>query len=53
VHFEVAVPDASAAIDEGGFLKDNADGKRERNPKFCGIRGSYVLKDAEYRANPC
>jgi len=53
VHFEVAVPDTNAAIDEGGFLKDNADGKRERNPKFCGIPGSHVVKDLEYRANPC
>ena len=39
VHFEVVVPDLAAPIDEGGFVNDNAEGKRERNPRFCGVPG--------------
>ncbi|HEX4533327.1 MAG TPA: hypothetical protein VH000_03770, partial [Rhizomicrobium sp.] len=39
VHFEVAVPDAKNPIDAGGFLTDNDNGKRERNPRFCGVHG--------------
>jgi hypothetical protein len=53
VHFEVAVPDSKTPIDEGGFLMDNADGRRERNPRFCGVPGQFVAKGAEYRAGPC
>jgi murein DD-endopeptidase MepM/ murein hydrolase activator NlpD len=53
VHFEVAVPDPRKAIDAGGFLLDNEGGKRERNPRFCGIAGSVVTKGATYRAVPC
>ena len=53
VHFEVAVPDSKAPIDEGGFLTDNTDGKRERNPRFCDVPGRFVTKEAEYRAGPC
>ena len=53
VHFEVAVPDSKLPIDEGGFLTDNADGKRERNPRFCNVAARFVTKDAEYRAGPC
>ena len=53
VHFEVAVPDPKDPIDAGGFLNDNTDGKRERNPKFCGVSGNVVVKNAEYRAGPC
>ncbi|HKS55790.1 MAG TPA: M23 family metallopeptidase [Steroidobacteraceae bacterium] len=52
VHFEVAVPDASKPIDAGGFLLDNAGGKRERSPNFCGIPGP-VKKDNTYRAAAC
>lgn len=52
VHFEVAVPDASKPIDAGGFLLDNAGGKRERSPSFCGITGP-VKKDNTYRAAAC
>jgi murein DD-endopeptidase MepM/ murein hydrolase activator NlpD len=52
VHFEVAVPDAQAPIDAGGFLLDNAGGKRERSPRFCGISGA-VKKDSSYRAAAC
>ena len=39
VHFEVAVPNARMPIDPGGFLTDNEGGKRERNPRFCGVPG--------------
>ena len=53
VHFEVAVPAPGEPIDEGGFLNDNADGKRERNPRFCGVAGEVVHKDAVYQAKAC
>lgn len=53
VHFEVAVVDAADPIDEGGFLKDNADGKRMRNPRFCGVPDDVAVKDAVYNAVPC
>lgn len=53
VHFEVALPDSKMPIDEGGFLTDNADAKRERNPRFCNVPAQFVTKDAEYRAGPC
>jgi murein DD-endopeptidase MepM/ murein hydrolase activator NlpD len=53
VHFEVAVADSADPIDSGGFLKDNEHGKRERNPRFCGLKGVTAAKGAEYRAGPC
>jgi murein DD-endopeptidase MepM/ murein hydrolase activator NlpD len=53
VHFEVAVPDTADPIDEGGFLKDNESGKRERNPRFCGVAGGHAVKDKTYKAIPC
>jgi murein DD-endopeptidase MepM/ murein hydrolase activator NlpD len=55
VHFEVAVPNNSGAdaIDGGGFLVDNDNGKRERNPRFCGVVGYAVVKDRVYSATPC
>ena len=53
VHFEVAIPDTQAPLDSGGFLTDNADGERERNPRFCGVPGGSVVKGAEYRAMAC
>ena len=53
VHFEVAVPDEDTAIDANGFLIDNDDSKRERNPRFCGVAGDVAAKDASYRAAPC
>jgi murein DD-endopeptidase MepM/ murein hydrolase activator NlpD len=55
VHFEVVVPDSKSAdaIDAGGFLLDNDNGKRERNPRFCGVAGGAVVKDHEYKATPC
>ena len=53
VHFEVAVPDSGTPIDAGGFLTDNEGGKRERNPRFCGIPNRTVVKSATYRAAGC
>ena len=42
VHFEVAIPNPEEPIDSGGFLTDNANGKRERNPRFCGALGGFA-----------
>lgn len=53
VHFEVAVPDNKTPIDAGGFLIDNEDGRRERNPRFCGVPDHRAVKSATYRAAPC
>lgn len=53
VHFEVAVPDPAHPIDSGGFLTDNDDGKRELNPRFCGISGQNAVKGQTYLAAPC
>jgi len=53
VHFEVAVPDLKDPIDEGGFLKDNENAKRERNPRFCGVSGHNVIEGFSYTAGPC
>jgi murein DD-endopeptidase MepM/ murein hydrolase activator NlpD len=53
VHFEVAVPQAGAGIDAGGFLLDNGDGKRELNPRFCGVPNATVVKGETYAATAC
>ncbi len=53
VHFETARPSAGPGIDAGGFLLDNADGKRELEPRFCGVAQQRVVKDATYVARPC
>jgi len=53
VHFEVARPDLAAPIDSGGFLIDNDAGKRERNPRFCGVSNDVAAKGATYRAVAC
>lgn len=53
VHFEVATPDVKTPIDGGGFLTDNEDGKRERNPRFCAVTGEVVSKGGRYRARAC
>ncbi len=53
VHFEVAVPDHEIPLDPGGFLTDNDGGKRERNPRFCGVPGNIATKDETYLAGPC
>jgi hypothetical protein len=53
VHFEVVVPPPGRKIDDGGFLLDNAGGRRERNPRFCGVPGQFAVKGQRYRAVPC
>jgi hypothetical protein len=53
VHFEVAVPDLKDPIDSGGFLKDNENAKRERNPRFCGVPGYNVIGGMSYTAASC
>ena len=53
VHFEVAFPNPGKPIDSGGFLTDNENGKRERNPHFCGVPGGFAVKGANYQARPC
>jgi murein DD-endopeptidase MepM/ murein hydrolase activator NlpD len=53
VHFEVVVPPKDHMLDAGGFLLDNEDGKRERQPRFCGVPGETARKDAMYQAHPC
>lgn len=53
VHFEVAMPDKANPIDAGGFLTDNDGGKRERNPRFCGVPGGNAVKGETYTAMAC
>jgi murein DD-endopeptidase MepM/ murein hydrolase activator NlpD len=53
VHFEVAAPDAAMPIDAYGFLTGNDGGKRERNPRFCGVAGGFATKSETYTAGPC
>jgi hypothetical protein len=53
VHFEVSVPKPGEPIDAGGFLTDNEDAKRERNPQFCGVASGFAVKGATYVARPC
>ena len=53
VHFEVAIPKPEEPIDSGGFLTDNENGKRERNPRFCGVPGGFAVKGATYQSRPC
>lgn len=53
VHFEVAIPKPDAPIDSGGFLADNQNGKRERNPRFCGVPGDFAVKGLVYQASRC
>lgn len=53
VHFEVAIPDKEHPVDSGGFLTDNDNGKRELNPRFCGVSTTNVVKDQTYIAVPC
>jgi len=53
VHFEVATPLKGQEIDAGGFLTDNDGGKRERDPRFCGVEGGHAEKDRVYAARPC
>jgi murein DD-endopeptidase MepM/ murein hydrolase activator NlpD len=53
VHFEVAVPDTKDPIDSGGFLKDNENARRERNPRFCGVPGMSAIEGKVYTAVRC
>lgn len=53
VHFEVAMPDPAHPIDSGGFLTDNDNGKRELNPRFCGVRERNAIKGRVYIALAC
>lgn len=53
VHFEVAIPGPGKPIDAGGFLLDNDNGKRERNPRFCGVPGGFAVKEDTYQARAC
>ena len=53
VHFEVARPQAGAGIDVLGFLLDNDDGQRLRNPRFCGVEDGTARRDRIYTAQPC
>ena len=36
-----------------GFLTDNDGGKRERNPRFCGVAGGGAKKGEIYMAGAC
>jgi murein DD-endopeptidase MepM/ murein hydrolase activator NlpD len=53
VHFEVVVPAKEHPLDAGGFLTDNENGKRERQPRFCGVPEQTARKSALYTAVPC
>jgi murein DD-endopeptidase MepM/ murein hydrolase activator NlpD len=53
VHFEVATPQPGAGIDSGGFLLDNDAGKRELNPRFCGVPDGVARKGQTYTSVPC
>lgn len=52
LHFEVAAPDPANPVDAGGFLTDNDGGKRNREPRFCQVKGT-VNKDEEHVARRC
>ena len=53
LHFEVATPDPHQPLDSGGFLTDNENGKRERNPRFCGVPDRVAIKGQSYIARAC
>jgi murein DD-endopeptidase MepM/ murein hydrolase activator NlpD len=53
VHFEVVRPPPGRALDQGGFLLDNEGGKRELDPRFCGVPDGDAVKGAAYRAVAC
>jgi murein DD-endopeptidase MepM/ murein hydrolase activator NlpD len=53
VHFEVVDPGPGTPIDGGGSLTDNARGKREKDPDFCGIPGGSAVKGVTDNAFPC
>jgi murein DD-endopeptidase MepM/ murein hydrolase activator NlpD len=53
VHFEIAVPAPVDPLDANRFLTDNDGGKRERNPRFCGLGDHPAIKGRTYIARPC
>jgi murein DD-endopeptidase MepM/ murein hydrolase activator NlpD len=53
VHFEIVVPPKDHPLDPGGFLTDNENGKRERQPRFCGVPDEVARKNQVYKAGPC
>jgi murein DD-endopeptidase MepM/ murein hydrolase activator NlpD len=51
LHFEVGVPRATDPIETvGGFLKDNAGSKRNRDPRICNIPKGIFVDDQKYEA---
>ena len=51
LHFEVGVPRGTDPIDTvGGFLKDNAGSKRNRNPRICNIPKRIFVDGEKYEA---
>lgn len=51
LHFEVGVPNVSdPIISQGGYLKDNANSKRNRIPKICGIPNGQFADGQTYVA---
>ena len=51
LHFEVGAPKADDPVTvTGGFLKDNADSKRNRIPRICGISGGIFASGKTYEA---
>ena len=53
LHFEVAVPAKDNPIDQGGFITDNSESRRNRVPRFCLPEIGEVTKDAVYSARKC
>jgi murein DD-endopeptidase MepM/ murein hydrolase activator NlpD len=52
LHFEVAMPASANPVDAGGFLTGNEGGRRNREPRFCGIAGT-INKDEVHIARRC
>ena len=52
LHFEVAAPDPANPVDTGGFLTGNEGGKRNREPRFCGLEGT-ISKEEVHIARRC
>lgn len=52
LHFEIAMPDPANPVDAGGFLTGNEGGRRNREPRFCGIAGT-INKEQVHIARRC
>jgi hypothetical protein len=51
LHFEVGVPRATDPVDPvGGFLRDNAGSKRNRDPRICNIPKRLFVDGEKYEA---